>query len=365
VGASTAWLPAADGVYRLDLTAHPPKLIGPSSLPGEGANDVRVDADLMTLVSDRGRLATFDVSGATPSLRADVDVSLAADAIGVSVVGDRVFVAAGSGGLRAGQLHDLATHGRGYQNDVRLDFEDVAADGDLAYVADWFFGLRVYDVSDPAAPKKVGELGTDSSPGSIAYADHKVYLADSTGGGSLRVIDVSDPTHPAVVGSIATASSIWDLQVVGNRVYTSDQDQPASGGLRIYDVSNASAPVRLGEYTGCANVRGVGVTGTIAVIGCGQEAQIIDVSDPAAPKQVGTWPLADGEGETWTILAAEGRAYIGDDVGVTVIDVSTPATPALVVKKTTPYTVRGLTLPLAGRLVAAAGLAGVFQWQIP
>ena len=33
--------------------------------------------------------------------------------------------------------------------------------------------------------------------------------------------------------------------------------------------------------------------------------------------------------------------------------------------KVTPYPVTGLAMPYADRLVAAVGLAGVFQWSIP
>jgi hypothetical protein len=364
VGATTAWLPAADGLYSIDLTVPAPALSAATELPVEGASVARLDGDVLSMVTDRGRLVTVDVAE-VPTVRADVDVSLAASAIGVATVDDQLLVAAGASGVRTGRLHDLLTQGRGYQNDVRMDVEDVAVSGHTVYAADWFTGLRIYDVTDPKAPVQLGNLATGGLPGAITYADGKVYLGEATGPGTiLRVIDVSDPAHPKQLGALPT-SQIYDLQLVGTRLYSAEGGS-AGGGLVIYDVADPTAPKKLGTFNEvCDEARGVGVVGTVAVVGCGDAAKIVDVTSADAPSYLGSWPIAANQGSIAAVARDATRAYLGHDRGVTVIDVSDPTQSKLVVEKSTAYTVRGLTVLPGGRFVAAAGLGGVYQWKLP
>jgi hypothetical protein len=73
---ATAWIPAEDGLYVLDLEA--PDAItrtGPLALATQGANAASA-GDALAVVSDRGQLLTFDVAG-EPALRASTDVSCA------------------------------------------------------------------------------------------------------------------------------------------------------------------------------------------------------------------------------------------------------------------------------------------------
>ncbi len=360
--ATAAWVPSIDGLQKIDLVARPPVLSAPAALATDGANVASIDGNLLSVVTDRNQLLTIDVSAAAPAQRAAVNVTLSADAISVHAVGDRLFVASGSGGLRTARLHDLASLGLA-NPEGDTDFEDVVVEGDTAYVADWFFGLRIYDVSGLATPRLLGELDTPGAPSAIAYADHKIYLGESTNAGAVRVIDVSDASHPVELGAVPT-SKVWDLQVVGNKVYTANESQGgAPGGLLIWDVSNPAAPTLAGGYSECEAI-GVAVVGNTAVIGCGDEARVIDVSDPTMPRKVASWPVPQ-PGNIWAMAASGTRAYIGHDGGLIVIDVAHAAAPTLVSEKTTPYTVRGLSLPFAGRVVASIGQGGVFQWEIP
>jgi hypothetical protein len=366
VSADKVWLPAAEGLYSIDLTAAPPLTVAAPVAPGvAGTNALALEGDLLTAITAKSRLVTVDLAE-VPTLRADVNVTLAADAIGVAAIGDQLYIAGSEAGLRTGRLHDLQPLGRGYQDDVMLDFEDVAADGHFVYAADWFFGLRVYDVADASAPAKVGELETGGLPSAIAFAAGKVYLGEATNTTVLRVIDVADPAHPAQVGALASGQ-IYDLALAGTKLYSAEGGA-AGGGLRIYDVADATAPKLLGSYEGdgaCTEVHGVAVSGTLAVIGCGHEAHLVDVTDPAAPKKLGVWTLTQEASSIGAVALDGTRAILGHDVGITVIDVAAPAAPTLVVDKPTAYSVRGLAVPFAGRVVAAAGLGGVFQWKLP
>ena len=58
----------------------------------------------------------------------------------------------------------------------------------------------IIDVSDPEAPKKVGELDTDGLALGVYTSGSCAYVVD--GGNGLGVVDVSDPADPALVADM-------------------------------------------------------------------------------------------------------------------------------------------------------------------
>ena len=96
----------------------------------------------------------------------------------------------------------------------------VAVAGSYAYVADIGAGLRVIDVSDPAAPFEVGSYDTPGYAYGVAVAGSYAYVADWTGG--LRVIDVSTPSAPVEVGSYLTPGYAYGVAVAGSYAYVAD-----------------------------------------------------------------------------------------------------------------------------------------------
>ncbi len=56
--------------------------------------------------------------------------------------------------------------------------------GAYVYVAEEYAGLEILDVSDPAAPVRVGGYETSGYAGGVAVAGRYVYVADGDGGGA-------------------------------------------------------------------------------------------------------------------------------------------------------------------------------------
>jgi hypothetical protein len=356
------WMPTEDGVYTLELAGEAPVLTGPVETATRQSNRAAVAGGLLAVITEEGRLVTVDVSAATPAPAAVTDVSICADCIGIDVVGETLFASDIVGGLRIVDLVDLAPLGRG-KPDGFVVFEDVAVAGDHAYVADWSFGLRIFDVSDRAAPVEIGRLETGGYPSSVAYADGHAYIVESTNGGALRVIDVRDPTRPVQVGAMPTSKGL-DIEIVDRLAFIADGSLATAGGLRIVDIADPSAPRVVGEYTGCSEVMDVAVAGTRAVVACSYDGfHVLDVSDPASPTQLGRWtPSSPNAAEA---VALDGtRAYLGHSAGVVVADLTDPTRPAIGAEYPTAWTVRALHAPAPGRIVASCGLAGVYQWQL-
>ena len=90
----------------------------------------------------------------------------------------------------------------------------------------------------------------------------------SAGNAGLRVVDVSNPAAPAALGSLpALGGFATRVAYEAGRAYVSVQDV----GMVIVDVSNPAAPVELGRYlvAGPSNfqIRSVAVAGNTAYIG--------------------------------------------------------------------------------------------------
>jgi hypothetical protein len=85
----------------------------------------------------------------------------------------------------------------------------------LAYVADRGSGLRIIDVTDPAAPVELGALDTPGSALGVEVVDGLAYVADYDSG--LRIIDFGPEYHvvpePSAVAILASGiAMLWLLK---------------------------------------------------------------------------------------------------------------------------------------------------------
>jgi hypothetical protein len=81
----------------------------------------------------------------------------------------------------------------------------VRAAGDYAYVADAGGGLSVVDLSDPAAPERVGRLELDGAVKDLEVRGDRAVLAAGTAG--LALVSLADPTEPRLIDRADTPGS--------------------------------------------------------------------------------------------------------------------------------------------------------------
>jgi hypothetical protein len=108
-------------------------------------------------------------------------------------------------------------------------------------------------------------------------------------------------------------------------------------GLAAVDVSNPQAPLLLGTYDTSGAVRGVAVSGTVAVLsgavaGGANGIVTVDVSDPTAMTLLGTLGgLTSPQG----VVSDGSYAYLADYTGsLATIDIRNPAAPTLLARET-------------------------------
>jgi len=161
----------------------------------------------------------------------------------------------------------------------------VAISGNRAYVAgNASPGLQVISLADPASPRVLGSVVL---PGNlqrgVTVAGGHAYVANDSG---LAVVDVADPLHPWVAGSSAIGPA-FDVALLGDRVCLLGERW-----LHLFDVTQPHAPRVVGRVAVEEGNGRIAIFGTTAYVTrttvFGTRMQVIDLSDVAAPRVVGT-----------------------------------------------------------------------------
>jgi hypothetical protein len=178
--------------------------------------------------------------------------------------------------------------------------QSVFTTGSYAYVS---IGseMAVLDLTDTAHPKLVGSLRLPAKATDIYVEGHYVYAA--VGEWGIRIIDVSNPTVPSEVGSYRTPVSVDEVIVSKGYAYFplsacngGGELQPTkcTGALQIVDVSNPTNPVQVG----CHEIprllpTSMAIDGDYTYIsgldyGRSKVLRIMDISDPTMVSETNT-----------------------------------------------------------------------------
>jgi prepilin-type N-terminal cleavage/methylation domain-containing protein len=159
------------------------------------------------------------------------------------------------------------------------------------------------------------------------------YVARS-GSPDLSVINISDPYNIVLEGTIDLPGNPLDVHVVGNYAYLASANNNQE--LQVVDISNPSSPSQVGSLglSGNANAFTIKAVGSTVYVGrdsSGQpELYVISVSNPAAPSIVGTLEVG---ADVNNIAVVGNYVYMATDANnaeLRVADVSNPAAPSSV-----------------------------------
>ena len=193
------------------------------------------------------------------------------------------------------------------------------------------------------------------------------------------IVDVSDPSKPRVISKVKNDPSVQSqyIDVLGNTLVINqdgvrdEKIKAWDGGIRLYDISDPAKPREVGFFkTDVAPRRGVHgfwlhedpKQGKFTLIATTKEGyhdnilMIIDINDPANPKEVarwwfpGQWTAGGEKGENWVepdrglreglpkiwvalhdITTYKDRAYLAyRDQGVIILDISDVRKPTMI-----------------------------------
>lgn len=196
----------------------------------------------------------------------------------------------------------------------------------------------VVDISSPAFPREVFRLPVSIGIGGVTTFGIYAYLHTEQ---DLRVYDLTDPAAPTLVGAVDAPVSVWktvDLQVIGGHLYLFSHD-----GVHVYDISMPQKPVLTAIETKNWWIHGVKlleeagylyVLATEATSGV-TNLHVYDVGEPAHPKEVMRIP---GFGSPSNIYVRGDTAMIGESTGnvnfLSVYDITQPLSPTLALTRT-------------------------------
>lgn len=250
-----------------------------------------------------------------------------------------------------------------YNVDVYDQGQDVHA-----YATYGAAGVHTFEIRDNVglAPfwQKEGSLPTvDQNCYDVQADEHnqRTYIATSKG---VLIFDTIAPyltnLLAGYVSKIAPAYGIA-LNSESPLVYIAGK-----GGIEIINVEEPAQPKRVGEHSltiaRALDIETIEST-TYAYVAAGTQGLVIlDVSQPEAIEELATWsPL--GEGNIYSVHVVEQQAFVADYRGaIHILDVSTPATPQLIVSQDIVGAARDIQFVNGAIYVATEG-AGLQIWQ--
>lgn len=179
-----------------------------------------------------------------------------------------------------------------------------------------------------ASGRSSESVGQGGSMSRFAIVGDYLYCVDDN---TLRVFDISQPSRPRFKNAVMVG---WQIETVfpsEDKLYIG-----GSSGMYIYDISDEDDPNGLGEFNHPRRCDPVVVEGNTAYVtlrssgSCGgneNELDIVDVSNPRSPRQVGKALLQEPYGlavRDGLVLVCDGRN------GVVTIDANNRSAPTTV-----------------------------------
>ncbi|MBL0062426.1 MAG: hypothetical protein IPP40_13325 [bacterium] len=178
-----------------------------------------------------------------------------------------------------------------------------------------------------------------------AFRNQHIFVAAADAG--IVVLDVSNPVAPQIANSDSTSTRPVQLEIRDDYAYVVDYSE----GLRIYAILNETELEQVGFVELPGLTFSVTLADSLAFVAQQFGMYIIDISDPTAPLQIGS--LTELR-HFFNIAVSGGYAYSANNTeGFHVIDISNPQEPFIVGSNTDLYWARAVAVSNDFAFVAA------------
>ena len=130
---------------------------------------------------------------------------------------------------------------------------------------------------------------------------------------------------PIKIGQFNDGGTAYDVYILGNYAYVAD----GNDGLEIIDISDPSAPIEIGQFdVGYSSYHNLFILDNYAYVGDGYDLEIIDISNPSIPKEFIRFYC---HGPVHDVYVSGNYAYVARNyMGLEIIDISNLSFPIAV-----------------------------------
>jgi hypothetical protein len=319
------------GIQILDISdPAQPTLVGTYNVEGV-INQISHSSNHIYAATDSNGLQVIDVVNPVNPKKIGAYES-PHSVINLEVQNNLLYAAAGENGLRIIDAsnpampveignHHLSQEIRNMAGEYNVAFvTGLSIEGSQAYLAIKDIGIRVVEISNPAAPVESGFFPVTNGINDIAVHDNYAYI--STGVNGLEIMNLL-PNTSAEPGSYNIPYAFKDV-AVGNKYAYILGDK----GLLTVDLSNPEIFTQVDFYELNANIlNGVEIDAEYAYIASSDGLQIIGLSDTSIPTEE---KYAELEGlNLEDLVIEENYVYAAGSHGLSILDVSSPLQPVV------------------------------------
>ncbi|MBI5804416.1 T9SS type A sorting domain-containing protein [candidate division TA06 bacterium] len=184
------------------------------------------------------------------------------------------------------------------------------------YVANYYDGLKIFNLSDTANCFQSGPVVTGSYVNNIFLSET---LAVTSSYSEVRLFNVADPRNPFLLKTISVSN--YCAVVKDSFLYIGDGNY----GMWIYSIADPANPVLAARFDTTSRVRDLAISGNIAYLVGDAALKSVNITDPRNPTLLGSLAVSGDD------MALSGNyCYLTNGGSLTVVDVSNPASPVQV-----------------------------------
>ena len=233
----------------------------------------------------------------------------------VALAGDRLVMGVEELAASRVEVYDLETPTRPRLlgsttlegTEIRLKTDGARIYATTRDVPDYMARLHIIDIGADGTLAQRGHLDPGRYEGDVAPHGDRVYMS----GEMLRTIDVSNPDAPTIVATGDRLPSSVTLAIDGDTLVGTAG--ASTSRLWIWDVGG-DAPALKGQVEFPLPGTKTVLRGGFALVANGVHGvRAFDVTDPAAPRDLGSFPTV---GNAWGLDLAGDNVYIADTYGM-------------------------------------------------
>jgi len=237
-------------------------------------------------------------------------------------LGNLLFLADNSFGLKVLNISNpmnptlISQYGDTYNSTLDIDIQDK-----FAYIADGIDGMEIIDISNPVSLQKIGNWSNGYNVTNILISDSLAFLSIQDFG--IEILNISNPQSPIIVSNWINNRNPSNVVVKGNKLFVASENYK----LEILDISNLNEIITISELSITNIPNEILVRNDNVYLANGIEGlKVIDITDISNPSLIST-PTQDGS--ITNILIEENYIFLANNTYLSIVDRLNPFNPEL------------------------------------